>query len=180
MMTHTEIRAWLDLMKIKRYDIQESGVVDVYGNVELQEFGGNTLPIQFGNVSGDFDCSSIDIISLKGAPQSVGELFDCSHTKITSLEYAPQSVGRMFFCNNTKITSLHDFYKQEPHIGGTFYCSGYVTHLLGLLLIDNIPKFNIDDGGPIDAIFDKYAKTGDILSAQDELIDAGFIEQARL
>jgi hypothetical protein len=51
---------------------------------------------------------------------------------------------------------------------------------LGLLLIDGICKFDIDTRGPIDAIFNKYVGTGDILSAQDELIDAGFIEQARL
>jgi hypothetical protein len=46
-------------------------------------------------------------------------------------------------------------------------------------LIDGITSFNIDDGS-IDAIFNKYRGTGDIISAQDELIDAGFIEQARL
>jgi hypothetical protein len=49
-----------------------------------------------------------------------------------------------------------------------------------VLLIDGITGFNIDSDGPIDKILNKYKGTGDILSAQDELIDAGFIEQARL
>jgi hypothetical protein len=45
-------------------------------------------------------------------------------------------------------------------------------------LIPGITKFFIYS--PIDSIFNKYVGTGDILSAQDELIDAGFIDQARL
>jgi hypothetical protein len=57
-----------------------------------------------------------------------------------------------------------------------------VTHLLGLLLVNGITRFRVDYNfpGPIDEILNKYVGTGDILSAQDELIDAGFIDQARL
>jgi hypothetical protein len=66
-------------------------------------------------------------------------------------------------------------------INGMVICSNAnVTHILGLGLIKGIVRYQIDNDGPIDAIFNKYVGTGDILSIQDELIDAGFIDQARL
>jgi hypothetical protein len=182
MMPHHEIEAWLIKYNIINYAIRLDGVVDVDAGVDLStHFGsGDTLPIHFGHVETNFWCSYTNLISLHGAPYSVGGDFNCARSKITSLQYAPQSVGGTFNCFDAKITSLHGIHEQINHIGGSFLCSDYVTHLLGLLLIDGILHFNIDDRGPIDDIFNKYVGTGDILSAQDELIDAGFIEQARL
>jgi hypothetical protein len=58
------------------------------------------------------------------------------------------------------------------------WCDEKVTHILGLLLIEGITHITIS--GPIDRIMNKYLGTGDILSAQDELIDAGLTDQARL
>jgi hypothetical protein len=70
--------------------------------------------------------------------------------------------------------------KMLPHINGSITCEVPVTHALGLLLIKGVTHINIDNNGPIDRIMNKYLGTGDILSAQDELIDAGFIDHARL
>jgi hypothetical protein len=198
---HQEIKKWLDRFHIENYTIRPDGVVDVDGDgVRLGQFTGDILPIQFGKVSGDFDCSHTNLTSLRGSPQFVGGNFNCASTNITSLigspqsvggwfycvrtnvislEGAPQSIGGTFNCCDTNIASFHNAHKQIKHIGGKFY-SNKGTHLLGLLVIDGIPSFDIDDMGPIDKIFNKYAGTGDIISAQDELIDAGFIEQARL
>jgi hypothetical protein len=159
-MTHTEIEAWLDVHKIEHYTIKSDGVVDVRGNVVLETFKGHTIPVQFGQVGGKFNVSRTRLTSLRGCPHTVN--------------------GGAFSCNGSSIISLHDIHKQIKHIGGNFFCNSNTTHLLGLLLIDGINYFNIDGGGPIDKIFNKYVFTGDILSAQDELIDAGFIEQARL
>ena len=179
-MTHAEIREWFDLMKIINYTIRFNGIVDVSGGVDLRSFKVATFPVQFGHIGGYFYCDGGNILSLQGAPQSVDGYFYCNDSSITSLEYAPQSVGSSFYCARTKIISLHNIHNQIKHIDGTFFGGYAATHLLGLLLIDGITKFNIDNDGPIDAIFNKYRGTGDILSAQDELIDAGFIEQARL
>jgi hypothetical protein len=178
-MTHDEIRAWLDSLDIKNYTIHENGVVDVDGTVPMGRFRGGTFPVQFGVVKEHFGCGT-SLTSLRGSPQSVGGGFSCNDAKITSLMGAPKWVGGLFNCYATEITSLHNVHKQIYHIGGWFYCDDHVTHLLGLLLIDGITGFDIDSDGPIDKIFNKYVGTGDIISAQDELIDAGFIEQARL
>jgi hypothetical protein len=202
---HPDIRQWLDQYEIKNYTIRPDGIVDVKGDVDLPNFRETTIPIQFGTVTGAFDSQASGITSLKGVPQLVGQMFTCSDTKIISLMGAPQHVGGEFYCHDTKITSLAGCPKHVgglfdcrstqirsfsgvdkiiKYIGGDFYYSGkqaYLpTHLLGLLLIKGITRFHIDTGGPIDKIMNRYVGTGDILSAQDELIDAGFTDQARL
>jgi hypothetical protein len=78
------------------------------------------------------------------------------------------------------IPSLTGIHKEFDFIYGHFTGPhNATTHILGLLLIQGILSIKIDDG-PIDKIMNKYVGTGDILSAQDELIDAGFTDQARL
>ena len=70
-------------------------------------------------VGGEFDCSNTKIKSLEGAPQEVSR-FRCMNTRITSLEYAPQKVSGDFICSQTDITSL----KYAPQeVGGNFKCS---------------------------------------------------------
>ena len=150
------------------------------------------------SVGGSFDCSYTNITSLVGAPRAVGGNFYCSGTHITSLDGAPTSVGGGFYCNDTKITSLDgapkavggDFYCSHTKItsligaptaiGGNFYCSH--TKIQGVLRFLQIRGVNhiVYDSGPIDKILNKYVGTGDVISAQDELLDAGFVEQAKL
>ena len=76
--------------------------------------------INFGKVTGDFNCSELGLISLKGAPLTVGEKFICFSNNLTSLEGAPKTVGGDFDCYDNKLTSL----KGAPQeIGGEFDCS---------------------------------------------------------
>jgi hypothetical protein len=161
---HKEIKKWLDVQGIVDYDIRPDGVVDVHaaGGVNLSSsiyLFEQTLPVQFGNVTG---------------------YFSCSYSELTSLQGSPRVVTGDFICNQTKIESLSGVDKIVKQINGTFLCDRRVTHILGLLLIKGITNIDVDMCGPIDCIMNKYIGTGDILSAQDELIDAGFIDQARL
>ena len=41
-------------------------------------------------IKGGFDCSSMDLTSLEGAPIKVDGFFDCSENKLISLEGAPK------------------------------------------------------------------------------------------
>ena len=76
--------------------------------------------INFGKVTGYFNCSNLSLKSLKGAPTEVGWYFDCVRNQLTSLEGAPQIVGRGFYCSNNKLTSL----KGAPtEVGRDFKCS---------------------------------------------------------
>jgi hypothetical protein len=179
--THEEIKKWLDGYGIRNYTIRPGGVIDVDGHVDLLKLREKMLPVQFGTVSGNFFCSNADITSLKGVPQRIYGYFSCYGTNITSLEYAPQHVGGDFHCNQARyLRSLSGTDKIIKHVGGRFCCDDRATHLLSLLLIEGIKKIDVDNNDIVGAIMSKYCGTGDILSAQDELIDAGFIDQARL
>lgn len=96
-----------DLWLVMDYEINSDHMVDVSGDVVFPQFASflRELPLQFGQVGGDFDISALEnLTSLKGAPVRVGGVFNCSFTKITSLEYVPESVGVLVFDNN--ISSL--------------------------------------------------------------------------
>ena len=75
--------------------------------------------INFGKVTGDFNCSALYLTSLKGSPQEVGGNFYCSYNYLTSLEGAPQEVGGNFNCNYNKLTSLEG---APQTVGGDFEC----------------------------------------------------------
>ena len=76
--------------------------------------------INFGKVTGDFNCSDLGLKSLKGAPQEVGKSFWCFRNKLTSLKGAPKEVGGFFNCSSNQLTSLEGAPKK---VGGEFNCS---------------------------------------------------------
>ena len=101
-----------------RYDYDGDLDNNILKNFVSEDKDGFT--INFGKVTGDFKCLSLNLISLKGAPQEVGGWFSCPNNKLTSLEGAPQKVGGDFNCSNNKLTSL----KGAPKtVGWTFDCS---------------------------------------------------------
>ena len=76
--------------------------------------------INFGKITGDFNCSGIGLTSLKGAPQEVGGSFNCSWNKLTSLKGAPKTVGGNFYCSRNKLTSLEG---APQKVGRDFSCT---------------------------------------------------------
>ena len=86
--------------------------------------------INFGKITGAFDCSSLGLKSLKGAPQKVGGDFRCYENKLTSLEGAPQTVGGDFKCSYNQLTSLEG---APTEVGGGFTCyNNQLTSLEGV------------------------------------------------
>jgi hypothetical protein len=114
--------------RIKNYSINEDGSIDVEGDVYLSNGGYaldsedaiklNQLPLKFGRVSGDFNCSYNQLKSLEGSPREVGGKFNCNNNQLTTLEGGPKVVGD-FFCSNNKLTSLEGSPKEVYR----FYCS---------------------------------------------------------
>ena len=85
--------------------------------------------INFGKITGKFDCSRLGLKSLKGAPQIVGGNFNCSGNHLTSLEGAPQRVGKSFSCSYNQLTSLEG---APQKVGEGFYChDNQLTSLKG-------------------------------------------------
>ena len=89
----------------------------------------NGFTINFGKITGNFDCSKLGLTSLKGAPQTVGGWFECFNNYLTSLEGAPQIVGGSFNCSDNQLTSLKGAPKE---VDGGFDCFyNYLTSLEG-------------------------------------------------
>ena len=100
-----------------RYDYDGDLNKGVLNNFVLED--GNGFTINFGKITGIFDCSRLDLTSLEGAPQEVGEGFYCNSNHLKSLKGAPIKVGGNFNCHSNQLTSL----KGAPKIVGKgFYC----------------------------------------------------------
>ena len=131
-----------------RYDYEGNLYRDILKGFVSDDKEGFT--INFGKVTGNFDCSIIGLKSLKGAPQEVGGNFYCSNNQLTSLKGAPHKVDGNFYCHNNQLTSLEgapqeiggDFscYKNQltslegapQEVGGSFYCyENQLTSLRG-------------------------------------------------
>ena len=75
--------------------------------------------INFGKITGYFDCSNLGLKSLKGAPNIVNGDFYCDTNRLTSLKGAPQIIGGDFGCSNNQITSLEG---APQEVSGDFSC----------------------------------------------------------
>jgi hypothetical protein len=112
------------------HTIKPDGTVDIEGDCILKLAKKvNQLPVKFGKVSGNFNCSHTQLTSLVGSPQSVGDGFYCYRNQLTSLVGAPQSVGGTFDCAVNRLTSLEG---APQSVGGNFSCSrNQLTSLVG-------------------------------------------------
>lgn len=157
-----KIEAWMQEMKIEDYTIN-NGVVDVDGDVNISHRDLTQLPIQFGEVSGYFDCSFNKLTSLVGCPTRVGQhfmcnknrlttlvggpafvegLYDCGANELITLEGAAAHVGRYFNCSNNGLTTLDG---APAYVGVNFYCQynklttllGIPTHMTGFHCLSN-------------------------------------------
>ena len=101
-----------------RYDYDGDLDADIIKNFVSEDKNGFT--INFGKITGNFNCSMIGLKSLKGAPQEVGGSFGCSNNQLTSLKGAPQKVGGSFGCGGNQLSSLEG---APRDVGGNFSCS---------------------------------------------------------
>ena len=78
-----QIEKWLEEMEVENYTINDDLTIDVNGRVDLRYRNLSSFSsfIKFRNVEGYFYCSSNQLTSLEGCPQSVGGGFYCSGNK---------------------------------------------------------------------------------------------------
>jgi hypothetical protein len=88
-------------IKLDKFSINDDGTIDIDGNVEFSKVMNflTELPLKFNKVSGDFDCSRLSLITLKGCPIEVGGAFDCSYNQLNSLVYLPRKIGTLVIDN---------------------------------------------------------------------------------
>jgi len=165
---------WLDKMDIENYTINADGTVDVDGNVNITSLQGG--PKQVGR---GFYCNDNNLTSLQGAPERVGGEFSCNYNNLTSLQGGPERVGGHFFCSNNKLISLHQISKQIKYIGGEFDIEDnpLKSNILGLVRIKGLQRVVLDNKQAQKII---NRNLGDIHACQEQMLEAGLEDMARL
>lgn len=107
-------------LKLTKITINEDNSIDYQGNVLINDYNLEEIPIKFGTVYGDFICESNRLKTLKNSPHTITADFYCSENKLTSLEFGPINVGGHYYCKNNKLKSLEFSPKV---INGIFDCS---------------------------------------------------------
>ena len=104
-MEDKEIHEICEKYNITNYKIN-NGLVDVYDDVKL--FGENLteLPLNFGEIRGNFQCGVNKLITLKGCPVRVDGFFSCADNQLTKLDYLPEYINGNFICNSNLLKTL--------------------------------------------------------------------------
>ncbi|TDE45874.1 hypothetical protein E0I26_04080 [Flavobacterium rhamnosiphilum] len=91
-------------VSIDDYIVNDDGSIDVIGNVKFSKTSSflTEIPLIFNKVSGDFDCSNLNLKSLKNSPIEVGGTFDCTYNQLSTLEYLPKKAKGFIFDNTVK------------------------------------------------------------------------------
>lgn len=92
--------------EIENYTINPDGSIDVDGDVLPFNRNLFTIPIKFNKVSGNFDCSWNNLISLENSPIEVGGNFICDFNRLKSLVGSPIKIGGFFYCVDNPLESL--------------------------------------------------------------------------
>lgn len=132
--TSKEINEWLTHHHISNYTILPDLTVVVSGDVLLNRYSFQALPVQFHEVGGDFNVADTTLTSLRGCPQKVLGDFDCSGCQLTSLEHAPLIVKGNFHCGGNRLTNLRGSPQEVGlgRLGGNFsFLGNQITSLEG-------------------------------------------------
>ncbi len=95
-------------------------ILTVNNRVDISGYGIETIPAQFQEVTGYFDCSDNSLRSLKGCPKYIRMEFDCSLNNLASLQYGPTVVEKDYKCHQNLLESLEHGPKR---VLGRFNCN---------------------------------------------------------
>jgi len=158
----TEITSDIDAIckeyGIKNYTINNDGSIDVTGNADMSWFNIRNFPVTFGRVTGNFDCSGNRLLNtLKNVPHTVDGDFSCGNCPTVSKLIRVKEINGKLNLFTTPITNLLYVLKikglKEVHTGNDEISKILNKHLLG---------------------------DRDIMECQEELIEAGFGDWAKL
>ena len=141
---------------IRSYRLNNDMTIDIEGDVDISFSKLESLPINFGIIYGDFNCSHNNLVDLNGCPKEVSGDFNCSHNQLTSLENCPKKVGGSFKCNANRIKSL----KGIPNrVGGLLCGHNKIENLEGLPnIINGYLSFTYNDVGSLKFLSNVYVK----------------------
>jgi hypothetical protein len=129
--------------------------------------------------TGGFVCSENNLTDLIGGPTEVLYI-NARQNKLTSLSGAPSIIHRSGTFVFNRLTNLHNIHKEILEAESLIFEENPITgKVLGLLKIRNLKKV-VFDNKHVELIISKYLPMGDLLECQQELIDNGLEEFAKL
>jgi len=173
-------------MKIRELFNENEGEVEPSWDIRFPPFRviDGEFKSRFMNVNGDFDGADIQLRSLKNSPPKVGQSFRCNSNKLQSLEGAPMIVGYNVWAYDNPIQHLKGIGKDySVEINGFLDIDRcpIKSHMLGILKIKKLDRIHFNFNRKVRDIINKHLESDrDILACQEELIEAGLKEYARL
>ena len=144
----TDIRLILALLKIdkKQYTINKNGEVDVDGDVHFSNCGRLEIPVKFGTVTGNYEIMFNRFKSLKegGCPRHVGGNLVCMEClELISLDGIPETIGEGFIYQVTPIASYLRQKEGDDYDSIDIYqhINKYPELLRGITMGDNDMKY---------------------------------------
>ena len=93
---HKKVKAYLDSVVII------DGVKTIIGDVNVSGLGLTGLDFHDIHITGHCYCNNNQLISLEGAPSSIGGNFHCYNNQLISLDHLPFNIKRLYLDNKQK------------------------------------------------------------------------------
>lgn len=142
--------------------IDNQALVDVHSEASIVYE--EPLRVKFGRVEGHFSIKSNSTMPVNDV--------------ILSFVGFPHTITGCFSLFGSDFKNMSGVEREVKFVGQEIVLNPDATHILGMLMIGGSGNFDVDRG-TTDTIMNKYRNSQDILSAQDELLDAGLKDAAR-
>lgn len=133
-------------------------------------------------IIGYFYANNNKLTSLIGGPKEVNGYYRVDKNKLQSLEGIATDISGDLNCADNKLKSLKGIHKLVKRAGrhADFTGNPIVSHVLGLLKIEGLEEVRLDNA-TVANIMNRHLKGDrDIFACQEELVDVGFEEYAKL
>lgn len=125
--------------QISNYKINKDYTVDVEGDVRLNFFYFEALPIHFGVVSGNFECADCSLTTLEGVPREVGGFFMIIDNWLKAFDYFPDKIGGEIHTNGNNIPiSQYNVLFKKGFTPDQIHCKEDLTSVYRISVINNI------------------------------------------
>ena len=183
--TRPQLESWLKDLDVNpdQYEVV-NGRLNIKTSVSLVDQEYTQLPVPFGKIDGDFEVVMPTLKTLKNFPNQVEGSLIIMHTEIEDLNELEVDVrDGVYMTSNKKLQNFRKVHKHIKSVGAgiTVDIAFGTSGGLGFLLIPGIESIQVPIDSKVAKIMQKhFDEDADLLDIQEELIDAGFKNIARI